>query len=289
MTVINSEIENNAKETTTDPEENIFTRTNPTHSCEVMIDFRTFLCPTPKKNSKVDQCIKVEAKIEKVCKGKIIIGGIVHKTIKYKAITHDGCSYKNCTKHKDIPFSCFIDCGCHKDKFEIIDCPIICSFSDVIYTKDKCNKKAIFVEKDIIKIIVASKHCSFKFCGKAVIDSEICFVPAVDKAKTSVSVSIDPANFKVDLVCCGLIVVSGFITKTVTFTDGRPTVKKDILVQVNVSANINAFDTDPKKWTVTKAELCTACFNYTCPSEDNNLFHKLVEKDIIAVQVKKKH
>ena len=280
--------------------ENKCIRTNHEHFCEVMIEFKTCLCPAPKKNTKVNQCVDVKAKIEKICEGKIIIGGTLHKTIRYKALTHDGCSCKNYIKHKDIPFSCFIDidCGNSEDKFEIVDCKSICTFSEVINTKDECRTKAILVEKDIIKIIVQRipcfNHCKernkCKFCGKAVIDSEICFVPAVNTATASVSVSIDPANFKVDLVCCDLIVVCGFITKTVAFTDGTPTTKKDILVQVNVPANIDDFDeVDPEKWTVTRAEVCTGCFNFTCPSGDASLFHKLVEKDIIAVLVEHKH
>ena len=295
MTTINSKINNNEEETAIDLAKNKCIRTNPTHSCEVMIDFRTSLCPPPKKNTKVNQCVKVEAKIEKICEGKIIIGGTLHKTIKYTAITQDGCTCKNCTKHKDIPFSCFIDidCGNLKDKFEIVDCEAICSFSEVINTKDGCCKKAILVEKDIIKIVVQRINCKSmkgcKFCGKAVVDSEICFVPAVNPATASVSVSIDPANFKVGLVCCDLIVVCGFITKTVTFTDGTPTVKKDIVAQVNVPANIFGVDNfDPEKWTVTRADVCTGCFNFTCPSVDADLLHKLVEKDIVAVLVEHK-
>lgn len=297
MTTINNKISNDSKETAVDSTENKCIRTNPTHSCEVMIDFRTCLCPPPKKNTKVKQCVKVNAKIEKICAGKVIIGGTLHKTITYTAITHDGFPCKTCTKHKDIPFSCYIDidCGNSKDKFEIVDCETICSFSEVINTTVNCCKKAILVEKDIVKIIVKRIYSSkdikkCKFCGKAVVDSEICFAPAVNPAKASVSVSIDPDNFKVDLVCCDLIVVCGFITKTVAFTDDTPTAKKDILVQINVPANIDGLDdVDPEKWTVTRAEVCTGCFNFTCPSGDADLFHKLVEKDIIAVLVENKH
>lgn len=299
MTTVNSKISNNAKETAVDSLEEKCIRTNLTHSCEVMIDFRTWLCPPPKKNTKVKQCVNVEAKIKKICAGKIMIDGTLHKTITYTAIAHDGFTCNNRTKCKKIPFSCFIDidCGNSEDKFEVVDCETICSFSEVINTKDECCKKAVLVDKDIIKIIVKRIPCfsnchnveKCKFCGKAIVDSEICFVPAVNPAKASVSVSIDPANFKVELVCCDLIVVCGFITKIVTFTDSTPTVKKDILVQVNVPAKIHGFEVEPEKWTITKAEVCTGCFNFTCPNGDAVLFHKLVEKDIIAVQVENKH
>ena len=300
MTTINSKLSNNVRDSDVDLAENKCIRNNPTHSCEVMIDFRTCLCPPPKKNTKVNQCVDVKAKIEKVCAGKIIIGGILHKIIKYTSIAHGGFNCKTRTKHEYIPFSCFIDidCGNSEDKFEIVDCQSICTFSEVINSENECCKKAILVEKDIIKIIVQRipcfNHCKeknkCKFCGKAVIDSEICFVPAVNTATASVSVSINPDNFKVELVCCDLIVVCGFITKTVAFTDGTPTAKKDILVQVNVPANIDGFDeVDPEKWTVTKTEVCTGCFNFTCPNGDSTLFHKLVEKDIIAVLVEHKH
>ncbi|MDD3187827.1 MAG: hypothetical protein PHD02_05135, partial [Bacilli bacterium] len=62
------------------------------------------------------------------------------------------------------------------------------------------------------------------------------------------SVDVDPKNFKVQLICCDLIVVCGFITKTVIFCDGTPKVKKDIFVQVKIPVDIDDIcDVDAEK------------------------------------------
>ena len=270
-------------------------RIKPTHSCKAMINFKTCLNPPPKKNTKVRQFTNITAKIEKICTGKILISGILHKTICYTALS--GCKH---IKHTDIPFKCFSNSNCinSKDNFEIVDYQTVCTFSNIINKKNKCSKKAILVGNTIIKIRVQRKPCTdtcnhfkwCKFCGKTVVDSEICFVPAVNPAKASVSVNVDPANFKVELICSDLIVVCGFITKTVTFTDGIPTAKKDILVQVNIPAHIDDLqEVKAGKWKITRAEVCTGCFSFTCPNGDATLFHKLMEKDIIAVEVSNKH
>lgn len=262
------------------------------YSCEFMLDFRTCLCPAPKKNSKIKQFVKVEAKIEKICKGKIIIFGTLHKIICYTSLPKCKCSSKTKhLKHIKVPFSCFIDINCKdaKDDFEIVDSKILCNYSEIIHSHDKCSKKAVLTEKDIIKIAVQKKSCNNYF-GNTVVDSEICFVPAVNPDTASVSVDVDPKNFKVQLICCDLIVVCGFITKTVTFCDGTPKVKKDILVQVNVPVNIEDLcDVYAKKWEVTKAQVCDSCSSFICPNKNTTLYHTLVEKDIIAVEVSHKN
>ncbi|MFA9398979.1 MAG: SPOCS domain-containing protein [Clostridiaceae bacterium] len=289
------DINNEAKEAAMDLIENGCRTNDYTHSCESMIDFRICLFPPPKKNTKVNQCACVEVKIEKVCKGKIIIGGIVHKTIRYIATTQDGRYCRDCTKEEDIPFSCFIDIECsnYDDKFKMLNCSIICSYSEIVNTEDGCCSNAVLEGKDIIKVTVKRIPCfhkcpdidRYRFCSKAVVDAEICFVPSVNPDKVSVAVSIDPNNFKVKLVCCDLILVCGVITKIVTFTDDTPTVKKEISVQVNVPVNIKKCYLCPEQWKVTKAKVCAGCFDFTCPSKDTGLFHKLVEKDIIEVVV----
>lgn len=261
------------------------------HSCEFMLDFRTCLNPLPEKNTKIKEFSKITAQIEKVCKDKVIISGILHKTICYTAARCECACRSKHIKHIKIPFSCFIDVDWKdsKDTFEIVDYKILCNHSKIIRKQNCCLKKAILSEKDIIKITVERKS-SNNFYGNTVVDSEICFVPSVDPDATSVSVDVNPKNFKVLLMCCDLIIVSGFITKTVTFNDGTPTAKKDILVQVNVPANIKDLnDVDSKKWEVTRAEICDGCFYFTSPNEDATLFHTLLEKDILAVEVSHKH
>lgn len=292
MNTINSTINNNEKNVDTYFPADKCIKIPPTHFCEVMINSKTSLFPPPKINTKLYQFVDVEAKIEKICTGKIIIGGTIHKTIIYKAIENNNFTWEYSRKNTDIPFSCFINIDpCDScDMYEIIHCKSICSFSEIININDQCSNKSILVEKDIVKIVVDKITCcnikKQKFCSKTVLDNEICFLPPVNPCAASVSVNIDKANFKVELVCCDLIVVCGFITKTVAFTDDTPTVNKDILVQINIPANI--YDLDdlcPKKWTVTCVEVCASCFDFTCPSTDGDLYHKLALKDIISVQV----
>lgn len=295
MSMMNKNTIKYIKKCTTDqlPEKRCI-RSKPTYSCEFMLDYRTCLNPLPKKNTKIKEFTKITAKIEKKCAGKIIIGGILYKTICYTSLSRCGCWTKH-IKHIKIPFSCFIDIDCKhsKDDFKIVDCKTVCNFSKVISSKNKCSKKAILVEKDIIKIIVKRKPCTNNcnyYFGNSVVDSDVCFAPAVNPKAATVSVDVDPKKFKVMLICCDLIVVSGVITKIVTFNDGTPTAKKDILVQVNVPATIEELErVDINKWEVTQAEICDGCYHFTCPNEDETLFQTLVAKYIISIEVSYKH
>lgn len=132
---------------------------------------------------------------------------------------------------------------------------------------------------------------NYNFCGSDTVESEICFIPGVAPGDiTSVTVSCDPADFAVELVCCNLIVVCGKITKTIIFTDsqgGTSTKIKDILVQVKVPAEIcNPIYLDPANWLVTGVQVCTGCWTLTCVDKaDVTKFHKFLEKDILSVQV----
>ncbi|MDD3187826.1 MAG: DUF3794 domain-containing protein, partial [Bacilli bacterium] len=110
-------------------------RSKDMHSCEFMLDFRSCLYPAPKKNSKIKQFVNVEAKIEKICKGKIIISGTLHKIIYYTSLPKCECGSKTKhIKHIKVPFSCFIDINCRdvKDEFEIVDSKILCNYSEII-------------------------------------------------------------------------------------------------------------------------------------------------------------
>ena len=167
---------------------------------------------------------------------------------------------------------------------------------------------------------------NFRFCGSDVIESEICFVPAVkeeDIKDAMVTVSVDPDDFKIELVCCNLIVVCGFITKKVTYRKDRmgdglsldsaesgfhsiEIAEKDISVQIKVPVNIyKEEDLDIDEWIVAGVEVCSSgCTNLVCPGKsitgprqvvpdgqghdgnDKKTYHKLIEKDIVSVLVK---
>ena len=134
---------------------------------------------------------------------------------------------------------------------------------------------------------------NYNYCGSEIIDSEICLVPALlPREITSVDVTVDPTNFRIELICCNLIVVCGFITKTVTIDpagEAEPYTKvKNIPVQIKVPAEIcnpEALIIDDQ-WRITGVEVCDGCYTLTCPDRSTpTRYHKLVEKEIISVQV----
>lgn len=135
---------------------------------------------------------------------------------------------------------------------------------------------------------------NYSFCGSDTVESEICLVPSIDREDIArVEVEVLPENFNVELVCCNLIVVCGFITKRVFRVNPNPELppiqikEKDIPVQIKVPAEIcNPAFLNPAQWDVTGVEVCTGCYTLTCPDNiDNDNFHRLIEKDILLVQV----
>jgi hypothetical protein len=135
---------------------------NPAHlklirCCEILIDFRTCLCPSPRHCD--DICIYscVDVKIDKICCSKVLIGGVLHKKIEYAYVDCDNKPHKH-IKRKDIPFSCYVDFDCTTldDTFKITGHEIICQFSEVKKPKDCRSEKTILIEKDLIKIAVQS-------------------------------------------------------------------------------------------------------------------------------------
>ncbi|MFL0247930.1 hypothetical protein [Candidatus Clostridium stratigraminis] len=140
---------------------NKFLKPRVRHCCDVLIDFRTCLTPPPEDFKDLKVMSKLYVKIEKVCCGKVLIGGTLHKTIKWdKAEDAIFCSEDKLIVHKDIPFSCFIDFDCAEetDIFEIVGSEIICEFSELLRFKEGPNGKAIFNEKDIVIIAIQRKN-----------------------------------------------------------------------------------------------------------------------------------
>lgn len=125
--------------------------------CEVLIDFRTCLFPSPRHCDDISSSSCVDVKIDKVCGCKVLIGGVLHKAIKYIYKDCEGEPHKK-IKYKDIPFSCYIDFDWAKadDMFKISGHEIICQFSELKKIKKDCSMKTIFIEKEIIKIAVQS-------------------------------------------------------------------------------------------------------------------------------------
>ena len=125
-----------------------------------------------------------------------------------------------------------------------------------------------------------------RFCGNAVVEDEICFVPGIFPTDIASVVILEPDlnNFRVELVCCSVIVVCGMLTKQVTLTSGR-VITEDIVFQANIPVEIDfPEEVDPAEWAVTGVEVCAGCFQLLCASP-NGTFHTLREKDVVLIQV----
>lgn len=130
-------------------------RSNLRHSCEVFIDFTTRLIPPPRENTVTSEA-EVEVEIEKVCVCKVLLTGILHKTIRYDEALSFAFSSSLITKHKDIPFSCYIDVSdaMEDDQFEIVGSGVICSDVKVDSEEEHCSDSSVLRQWDIIKIII---------------------------------------------------------------------------------------------------------------------------------------
>lgn len=125
-----------------------------------------------------------------------------------------------------------------------------------------------------------------RFCGEVVIEDEICFVPGITYSEIASVVILEPNlnNFRVDLVCCSVIVVCGMLTKQVTLKSGK-IIKQDIVFQANIPVEIDfREEVAPAEWKVSGVEVCAGCFRLLCAST-NGTFHKLREKDVVLIQV----
>jgi hypothetical protein len=128
------------------------------------------------------------------------------------------------------------------------------------------------------------------FVGEAVVEHELSLIPSLSRDDIEcVEVFADPDNFKVELVCCNLIVVCGFATKIIKPKCGK-TIKQDFAFQAKISAEINdpmALKAD--KWKVTGVEVCDGCYTLLCPAApapcEPTRFFKLREKDIFLFEV----
>ena len=133
------------------------------HCCNVMIEHKTHLNPPVFCNSKIHSKIKTDVKIEKVCAGTIIISGIFHKILYYKALLRNGTINPCCEKHIHIPFNCFIniDEANEDDKYEVTGHDILCTYAKTTDINSSSNKpiesRCMHIEKTLIKICIMRK------------------------------------------------------------------------------------------------------------------------------------
>lgn len=133
------------------------------HCCNVMVEHKTYLKPAVYRGSKINSELKIDVKIEKVCAGAVIISGVIHKILSYKALLGNGTINSCYKKYIDVPFNCFISiCGASEDdEYEITGHDFLCTY---VITTDKDNgykkhKKSYntHTEKTLIKICVIRK------------------------------------------------------------------------------------------------------------------------------------
>ncbi|WP_053083764.1 hypothetical protein [Rubeoparvulum massiliense] len=125
---------------------------NPQTCCQVVIERKTQLVP-PAQRGTTSHTKTVEARIEKVCPEKVIVCGVVRKTITYTKV--DGSSN---TIYDDVPFQCFIDRddANENDPFIVTGATILCTvFAREANFGGSDNSLAYkFVEKEIIKVCI---------------------------------------------------------------------------------------------------------------------------------------
>lgn len=124
-----------------------------------------------------------------------------------------------------------------------------------------------------------------KFCSQAVVEGEICLVTALAPEEiASVYTYVDPEDLSVQLACCNLILITGFITKTILLQN-QETMEEKIPFATQIAAEINEPNAANRDyWKITKADVCDGCYKLLCATSDGK-YHKLREKDVIAIEV----
>jgi len=132
------------------------------HCCNVMVEHKTHLNTPSFCYSKIHSAIKIDVKIEKVCAGTIIIIGVIHKILQYKAILKNGTINSCYKKYFDIPFTCFIntDEASEDDEYEVTGHDF-CTYSKNTDINNECaclqKSRCLHIEKILIKICVMRK------------------------------------------------------------------------------------------------------------------------------------
>ena len=133
---------------------------NPQYYCTVILEYKTCLVPPLLEDSDIKHTAYVEAVIEKVCPGIVLICGVLYKKIKYNAILQCGCEQPDCEIYDEVPFECYVNAeeANEGDLYKITGCGVMCSFGEVEnkgYDDYVCKKIYwTYKQKDIIKIAI---------------------------------------------------------------------------------------------------------------------------------------
>lgn len=131
---------------------------NPTTCCQVVVERTTQLVP-PALAGTVTFTQTVEADIENVVPEKVVICGVVHKTLTYTAVLENGTLVPGFQVFDDIPFQCVIDRedANEGDLFEVTGVAILGQVSAQEQNFGFINGLRVafkFKEKEIVKVCV---------------------------------------------------------------------------------------------------------------------------------------
>ncbi|MGE6367089.1 hypothetical protein ACQKD9_25955 [Bacillus paramycoides] len=131
---------------------------NPTTCCQVVVERTTQLVPPALANT-VTFTLTVEADIENVIPEKVVVCGVVHKTLTYTAVLENGTLVPGFQVFDDIPFQCVIDRedANEGDLFEVTGAAILGQVSAQEQNFgfiDGLRVAFKFKEKEIIKVCI---------------------------------------------------------------------------------------------------------------------------------------
>lgn len=131
----------------------------------------------------------------------------------------------------------------------------------------------------------------------AVVESEFCIPGGIPQNATNLQVFFPDATLPlgtlaIELICCDLVVVCGYITKRVSYTStAGTTVTRDFNVPIQAQVKVNNPTNIPlstNNLSIASATVCNGCFRLlsACvdPTNGTVVFHRLREKDILQFE-----
>lgn len=125
---------------------------NPQSCCQVVVERATQLVPPLDMTAPRGESKTVQAQIEMVCAEKVVVCGVVRKSIIY--LDRFGVVQ---TRTDDIPFQCFIDRedANEGDLFYVVGAEILCTvFSEPANFNQNGTLAFKWVEKEIVKVCI---------------------------------------------------------------------------------------------------------------------------------------
>jgi hypothetical protein len=152
---------------------------------------------------------------------------------------------------------------------------------------ENLNERRRFLKMAVIFPCPGDCPIQDRFCGEAVIESELCFVPSI---LNPVSIEVTVQNATVEFVCCNMVVVCGTLRKELVFGPGTTSTVRLVPFQVHVPIDCNEVSVPltADNLIVNAAALCGGCFRALCPVTDRfgtiTGYHKIKEKDVFLFE-----